>query len=458
MAWVLAGPSLHSAVSAQSKSAETRITVIDAIGQDMVKMLDNLTEGERDPTKRLPLKPVVEKVLDAVDKAPVFKQADSGVALAQGAKREAFARFLPQVSGGVGSGRRTFDTDVNGTIQERSGTYEQRSIQANQLLFDFGTSTSGYSAASLRLEASEAKRRAMRSEVILTTFTAFYEVQRALLQVRLSRENLAARRSFVDFVRERTELGASSSADVVRAQSRVAEALDAFATALQGMARAQATYRQYFTDEAEPYTLPDEILTEDLNLNRIEEYLRAHPLLLEAELNKEAAQKDLSAARGQLIGGIFAEASLSDTKSPGETQFRTDNTFTIRFKADLYSGGSQSARVAQSAARFELASLELDRVRLDLVRNLRDSFAEYNGDVAAVSARALVFKGAEDSYAISKDLYGFSRTSLFEVLKSQEELYTAGQRLIDSIINRAVSKYRLLHASQLLVDRVLAVN
>ena len=66
----------------------------------------------------------------------------------------------------------------------------------------------------------------------------------------------------------------------------------------------------------------------------------------------------------------------------------------------------------------------------------------------------LVFKGAEDSYAISKDLYAFSRSSLFEVLKSQEDLYNAGQRLIDSIINRAMAKYKLLHAAQRLNQEV----
>jgi outer membrane protein, adhesin transport system len=450
---ILHNPSLH----AQSKSAETRISVIDSIGQDMVKMLDNLTEGERDPTKRLPLRPVVDKVLTAVDQAPVFRQADTSVALAKGQKREALSRFLPQISAGVGKGTRTFDTQTADGLQEQSGSYEQRSIQVSQLIFDFGTSIFNHSAASRRLEAAEAKKRAMRSEVMLATVTSFYEVQRALLQVRLSRENLAARRSFVEFVKERTELGASSSADVVRAQSRVAEALDALSSSLQSLSRAQATYRQYFADEAEPYTLPGEIETEDLNLNNIEEYIQSHPLLVEAELNKDAAQKEFYAARGQLIGGIYAEASLSDTKDPGETEFRSDNTFTVRFKADLFTGGSQTAQVAQSSARYDLASLELDKVRLDLVRDLRDAFAEYNGNIAAVSARMLVFKGAEDSYAISKDLYAFSRTSLFEVLKSQEELYTAGQRLIDSIISRAISKYRLLHASQQLVDRMQRV-
>jgi outer membrane protein TolC len=70
----------------------------------------------------------------------------------------------------------------------------------------------------------------------------------------------------------------------------------------------------------------------------------------------------------------------------------------------------------------------------------------------------LVFKGAEDSYAISKDLYAFSRSSLFEVLKSQEDLFNAGQRLIDSVVNRAVAKYKLLNAGQLLMARVEQVQ
>lgn len=451
---LLALVSIAFNVHAQSKSAETRISAIDAIGQDMVKMLDKLTEGERDPTKRLPLKPVIDKVLKAVQDAPVFRQAESSIALVKGQQREAFSRFLPQVSAQVNQGNRVYDTEVSGALEEQSGVYKQRSLQVSQLLYDFGSSSASHSATSLRLEASEAKKLSMRSEVMLTAVSAFYEVQRALLKVRLSRENLNARRAFVEFVKERTELGASSSADIVRAQSRVAEALDALSTALQNLSRAQATYRQYFSEEAEPYTLPDEIITEDLTINNLEDYVKAHPLILEAEFNKKAAENDQLSFKGQLIGGFYAEATMSETQAAGDDRFRTDNTFTIQFKTDLYTGGSQSARVSQANARYELATLELDNIRRTLVRNIRDAFAGYNGDVAAVSARMLVFKGAEDTYAITKDMYAFSRTSLFEVLSAQEELYAAGQKLIDSMINRALSKYQLLHATQKLVERV----
>ena len=57
----------------------------------------------------------------------------------------------------------------------------------------------------------------------------------------------------------------------------------------------------------------------------------------------------------------------------------------------------------------------------------------------------LVLEGAKDSYGITKELYTFSRISLFEVLSAQEELFNSGKNLIDSIIDRAVAKYKLLY-------------
>ena len=42
---------------------------------------------------------------------------------------------------------------------------------------------------------------------------------------------------------------------------------------------------------------------------------------------------------------------------------------------------------------------------------------------------------------------------MFEVLSSQEELFNSGRQLIDAIINRAISKYRLSHATQTLLEK-----
>ena len=66
----------------------------------------------------------------------------------------------------------------------------------------------------------------------------------------------------------------------------------------------------------------------------------------------------------------------------------------------------------------------------------------------------LVFNGAKDSYSITKELYSFSRISLFEVLSAQEQLFNSGRQLIDSIVDRAISKYQLLRITYELQEQL----
>lgn len=440
---------------AQSQEADTRVNAIELIGRDLILLLNQLTEGERDPSKRLPLIPVISRATQAVNDSPVFKLAVSNQKLADGQKKEAMAGFFPQVSYGSGNGKRDYDVaNSAGNLTRYSGDYKQRTLTAKQVLFDFGGVWYGLSASQKREAAAALKTDAQRSEVYLQAVSVFYETQRCLLQVRLARENLQARRSFVNFIRERAELGASSSADVVRAESRVAEALDALSGALQTLSQAQSSYRQFYNQEAEPYILPKEISLEGLDFEALEQFINTHPSKLEAELNLDAARADLSASKARFVGGVYLEVSRGESRSPGDSQFKADNTTMVMFRSELFSGGAQYSRIQQSVARVEQAEFELERVKQDLIRNLRNAYSDYNGQVAAVSARMLVFKGAEDSYAISKDLYAFSRSSLFEVLKSQEDLFNAGQRLIDSVVNRAVARFKLLHAGQMLTTRI----
>ena len=444
---------------AQTTDSDTRVNAIELIGRDLVLLLNQLTDGEKDPLKRLPLTPVIRKATQAVNDSPVFKLSLVNQKLAEAQRIESMAGLFPQVSYGTGSGKREYDlASSTGALTRYSGDFKQRTLTAKQVLFDFGGVWQSMTAAQKRQAATELKADSQRSEVFLQAVRVFYETQRGLLQVRLARENLQARRAFVNFIRERSDLGASSSADVIRAESRVAEALDALSSSLQTLSQAQASYRLFYNQEAEPYILPKEISLDGIDFLSIEKFVDTHPLKLEAELNLEAARNDLRATKARFIGGVYFELSRGESKSPGDSQFKTDNTAMVMFRGEIFSGGSQYSRIQQAVARVEQAELESDRVKQDLVRNLREAYSDYNGQVAAVSARMLVFKGAEDSYAISKDLYAFSRSSLFEVLKSQEDLFNAGQRLIDSVVNRAVAKYKLLNAGQLLMARVEQVQ
>ena len=425
---------------------------IDLIGREMTRIMQELSDGEKDPTKRLPIEPVIKAAREAVEKSPSVLQIGSSLDLYSAQKDEIIAGKRPQVSASVGGGNRKFETESLGTVVSNSGTYQSRSVSASQLLFDFGSVDNQVNATESRGEAAVAELRTIKGQIFLDSIVAFYEVQRSLLQLRLARENVNSRRAFVEFVRDRADLGASSAADVVRAESRVAEAMDLMSSAAQSLARAQAVYRQYYGIEAQPYALPREISVDELNFLDLEAYLDSHPDAIRTRLLVDAAQKDYEAVIGQQRGALSFQASMSQTKNPGSSNFLDDRTLTLNFESKLYAGGSKDALVRQSEARLAQAKFERDRVYLDIQRNLRDSFAEYEGKLAGVSARILVTEGAENSYEISKEMYAFSRISLFELLKTQEELFSAGQRLIDSIVDRALSKYRLLHAAQQLPE------
>ena len=452
------GPEMNEIQVADGNDADTEplnpavSNEIDLIGREMSRIMQELSDGEKDPTKRLPIEPVIEAAKEAVSKSPTVLQIGSSLNLYLAQKDEITAGKRPQVSASVGGGNRSFETESSGTVVSNSGAYQSRSVSASQLLFDFGSVDNQIGATEIRGEAATAELRAIKGQIFLDAISAFYEVQRSLLQLRLARENVNSRRAFVEFVRDRADLGASSAADVVRAESRVAEAMDLMSSAAQSLARSQAVYRQYYGKEAQPYALPREISVDELDFLDLEAYLETHPDAVRTRLLVDAAQKDYRATVGQQRGALNFQASMSQTKNPGSSNFLDDRTLTLNFESKLYAGGSKDALLRQSEAQLAQAKFERDRVYLDIQRNLRDAFAEYEGKLAGVSARILVTEGAENSYEISKEMYAFSRISLFELLKTQEELFSAGQRLIDSIVDRALSKYRLLHAAQQLPE------
>lgn len=445
----------ESEVNAQSSIEDSTLGSIESIGNDMIKLLDRLSFGELDPTQRLEISPILENAISAVDNSPFFQETLAKKMYLATVKNELDTAFNPTVVADGGLGRRSFEsTASDGSTVRTTGNYFEQSITGQKMLYDFGANDLQKQTAQYDILAVESQIKNIESELLLEALDAFYEVQRSLLQSRLARENLQARKTFVNFIRERNSLGASSSADVVRAESRVAEALDLLASSLRALSEAQARYRQYYNSEAEPYILPKEINVEDLAIFDVEKYALQNPLFIEAEFQIKGILSQIETLKAQRYGQIVAQGTLSNTRNPGQNNFNNDISVGLNFQTELYSGGLQKSKLEQANARLLQAELSRDSIRVRIIKELREKFATYEGELSAVDARLLVLKGSKETYSISKELYAFSRISLFEVLSSQEELFNSGRQLIDAIINRAISKYRLSHATQTLLEKV----
>ena len=440
---------------AQSSVEDSSLGSIESIGNDMINLLDDLSFGEVDPTQRLSMEPVFQNATNAVNNSPVFREAQAQKTYLLSVKNELDTAFNPTVTADGGVGRRTFSSNTStGSTVRTTGNFIEQSITTSKMLFDFGATDAQKQAAQYNILAVDSKIESTKSELLLEAIIAFYEVQRNLLQSRLARENLQARKTFVNFIRERNTLGASSSADVVRAESRVAEALDLLSSALRALSEAQARYRQYYNSEAEPYILPREINVEDLELFEVEKYALQNPSFIEAEYQIKVIMAQIDTLKAQKYGRVVVQGTLSNSRSPGQNNFNDDISVGLNFQTELYSGGVEESKLEQAQARLLQAELSRDSIRVGIIKELREKFATYEGELSAVDARLLVLDGSKETYSITKELYAFSRISLFEVLSSQEELFNSGRQLIDSIVDRAIAKYRLSHATQTLVEKV----
>jgi len=108
-AWATAQPS-----SPTASQPITRVPSVELIGRDLVDLLGQLTAAEKDSARRLPLRPVLEKVAGAVQRAPQFQLNLSNVNFLLGARDEARSGLLPQISGGWGNGQRHYDVPMGG--------------------------------------------------------------------------------------------------------------------------------------------------------------------------------------------------------------------------------------------------------------------------------------------------------------------------------------------------------
>jgi outer membrane protein TolC len=139
------------------------------------------------------------------------------------------------------------------------------------------------------------------SEVVLSSLVAIQEVERGFLLQELAQANLSSNIALVQLIRQREALGASSKADVVRAEAKIPVSKDEQASAQRKLASAQATYREIFGRNATRKGLPIEIASNAVMSDNFDASLTKHPLVMQAVLARDAAVDDIAAQSCQVL-------------------------------------------------------------------------------------------------------------------------------------------------------------
>jgi adhesin transport system outer membrane protein len=368
------------------------------------------------------------------------------------AKRaEAFSRFLPQVRGSFSSG------DQKIRYSDRSNLNDQGGISANgitvsQLLFDFGATSKTYQSSEASRNAGKAKIQQDRSSALLALIRSRIELRRTSQRLELVNAFVESRKQFLDLVRQKAVLGVNSNADIIRAESKVFEAADELPFALKRFNEAKLRYKELYGKEnkgVDAYQGPALNIAEFENADLTLETLGA---VIEARGMLKAAENDHEAAKARLLGTTQLESSRNQSRTDLYGP-RSDSSLQVVYRVEFYSGGAQMAVIDQTAAKRNELKWEVERIEREQRRVLQESFANYLAQKTSVTSRISVLRGVKAASDITKELFNYSRSSLTDVFKVQEDYLAAAKNLVETESDFQVSYYEMLHSYNLLLKK-----
>jgi len=421
---------------------------VNEVADQLIRYLGKAMEWVDRPESRASIKSLVPKIRSVVLAHPEVQLANEQRETAAQATREAFAGFLPQVSANVETGNRRYDLISTpwSFVPAHNDRSKALSLSARQLLYDFGAVSNRVDARESLESAAGSRAEIKRSELSLRAISAMLELFRGRQNLAVSQMNVLSRQQILAFIEEREQLGGSSKSDALRARARLSDANASAIAAENRLNAAEAVYREIF-HELPPVQLPlPEAVQIDLKrFAKLDDWMTRSAHLAEARAQTAAARHEAKSAAAALLPSMYLDISARRRDMGGEGVPGMDTTAGIFIKQNLYSGGSELARQRQAEQRVKEGELAEDNLKRQLERAFAQAIADVKNSTAAIAARKEAAQVAAVALEAVREQFAFRRGTLLDLLRAQEELYIAGRDLIDSVVDHALARYRLLH-------------
>lgn len=428
--------------AAQQRAAAPAAAQPGQIGDPLIRWLLDVIQDFEMLDRREPVPEFVGQIAEVVRVHPQFRSQDETADAARRAIDEAWAGYLPTISGSSDGGYRRV-----GPTSNRSPGFTSNGlgagVQVRQTVYDFGATSGVVGAAELRLEAAQARRETLEGDLAARAVVAHLDVLRFRTLLGFAERNVADRRSIVDLMERREELGGSGSPEVRRATARLAAARSALIGIENRLRTAEAAYREIFGRHPETLRLPEDLALPGSIDAVVSATIDRHPAVREAKANAGAARLESEVAKSRALPNIGIEGGLVRRNQIGDDLPATDASLLLVFRHNIYTGGADTARIAQAAARSRKAEFDQRAAERDLERSVRQVAAEvFNGE-RTIDARIQSVLAGIDALRANREQLEVNRGSFTELLKVQEELFDAGRELIDSVFDRTLARYRL---------------
>ncbi len=393
-----------------------------------------------------------QAVAQTLDSSPELRQAFHAFKASEEQVSQARSGYLPTVDLTAGYGWE--QTNSPATRAAGSGDVEfdrgEAGISIRQILFNGFQTTS--EVGRTRMEAGSEFWSLLSSaeDKALDVVKVYLGYLQAKEVVSLSEKNLQSHQEIYDQIKQKTEFGLGSTADLSQISGRLARAKSNLVSARNNLMDMRSQYIRTVNSQPEDMIIP--VPDADMLPATLEDALelarKNNPVVKAAGKDIEAAQYQRDTAESSYYPEVSLELNGNWNNDIGGTGgHNNDLQAMVRVRYNLYNGGRDSARERETAYRLgEARELNMRTMRditegTTLAWNARTNLQEQLG---YIKDHVIASKETQSAYNLQ---FRLGQRTLLDLLDAENELFEARKDYIASEFDELTAQYRILNAT-----------
>ena len=346
--------------------------------------------------------------------------------------REFQSAYFPALRGnitavGADSGSRLAAGALNNPIvYNRVGT----GVTVNQLVTDFGRTSSLVQSASLGAKAQRAAINYTKADLLLQTDAAYFAILRTRSLLTVARETVRARQDVADQVNALFKSKLKSSLDLSFANVNVADAKILLSSAENDVRAAEAELSRRLvlpTDTRFELADPQTVGTPPRDSNNfIQQALQKRPDLLQVRLQLQSSQKTAEAERdlSRPTVGVIGTAGYVPVREDGILS--RYGAIGLNVSIPIFNGGLFRARQFEAESTAAAAQKGVQDLELQIQQDVRTAWLDATNAFDRLGLTQQLLDQAKMALDLSQSRYSLGLSSIVELSQSQLQ-YTSAE-------------------------------
>lgn len=367
---------------------------------------------------------------------------------------ESHAQYLPQI--GYEAGLSEGKNESLGTAASSSGVSRGTVVGLLQASWEadvWGRIRRSNEYALAIYLGTEQGRRGVLLSLVSSVAQAYLELQESDLRLNIARANVASFQASLDIFQARLDGGTASRLETSRAQGALSSVAANIPDLERQIAIQENELRVLLGSTPGPIprqgTLLEQTLPPAVPAGLPSSLLERRPDVLEAEMNVRAANAQIGIAAADFFPRIGLTALLGRGSTPlaalvlGETNIWSTAAV---LTGPLYEGGALRARKREAVAFWEETRNQYEQVALGAFRDVSNALVTREKLELVREQEINAVNAYQDAVTVSIQRYGAGKSSYYEVLEAQQELYPAQNALAQTELDRRLAIVQLYQA------------